>query len=272
VIQGYVGVTAVDGKHQVIVSSEAFGQAHENDLLESLVNSTKQNFKSIGKEEDVFTKAKLTADSGFHSEANMKMLSENQIDGYVADTGFRKRDPRFANYDRYKTRAKKERALRRKSKKLFSTADFFFPADLSYCFCPAGKRLYRSGGNIRKKNFTATQFKGRKTDCVPCSLRSKCLRHPERTECRQVAYFHGRSEQGKNIFSEKMRRKIDSIAGRTIYGKRLAIGEPPFAHIRSAIGSDRFSLRMKRKVNIQWKLFCIIDNLKKIHRYGAGFV
>jgi len=148
VIQGYVGVAAVDGKHQVIVSGEAFGKAQEHDLLEPMVNSTKKNFHSIGKDKDVFEKAKLTADSGFHSEANMKMLAENQIDGYVADVQFRKRDPRFKDYDLYKVRARRERAQNRKGKKLFAPADFFFPKDLSYCLCPAGKRLYRSGGNV----------------------------------------------------------------------------------------------------------------------------
>ena len=25
------------------------------------------------------------------------------------------------------------------------------------------------------------------------------------------------------------------------------------------------------KVDAQWKLFCIVHNLKKIHRYGPGF-
>jgi hypothetical protein len=66
-----------------------------------------------------------------------------------------------------------------------------------------------------------------------------------------------------------MKRKIDTIAGRTLHGMLLAIGEPPFAHIRSAIGLDRFTLRSKQKVDIQWKLFCIVHNLKKIHRYGT---
>ncbi len=271
VIQGYVGVTAVDGKHQVIVSSEAFGQAHENDLLEPMVNNAKENFTSIGKEKDVFTKAKLTADSGFHSEVNMKMLSDSHIDASVADTGFRKRDPRFAGYGRYKRRHRQDRAKLKSKRKLFSTADFNFADDFSYCVCPAGKRLNRSCKNVTIKNFTATAFKGRKSVCTLCSLRSQCLRHPERTDFRQVAYFHGRSEQGKNSFTERMRRKIDTVAGRTLYGMRLAIGEPPFAHIRSAIGLDRFSLRTKRKVNVQWNLFCIIHNLKKIHRYGVGF-
>ncbi len=69
-----------------------------------------------------------------------------------------------------------------------------------------------------------------------------------------------------------MKRKIDSAMGRMIYAMRLAIGEPPFAHIKSAIGLDRFTLRGKKKVDIQWKLFCIVHNLNKIQRYGPSFV
>ncbi|MDQ3565681.1 MAG: hypothetical protein M3436_16735, partial [Pseudomonadota bacterium] len=41
---------------------------------------------------DLFEDTKLTADAGFHTEANMKRLFEDGIDGYVADTLFRKRD------------------------------------------------------------------------------------------------------------------------------------------------------------------------------------
>jgi hypothetical protein len=67
-------------------------------------------------------------------------------------------------------------------------------------------------------------------------------------------------------------KKNDSAAGRAIYSMRLAIGEPPFGHIRSIIGLNRFTLRSRRKVNIQWKLFCIIHNLKKVHAYGMGLV
>ncbi|MFQ5780564.1 MAG: transposase, partial [Nitrospiria bacterium] len=37
---------------------------------------------------------------------------------------------------------------------------------------------------------------------------------------------------------------------------------------RSTLGLNRFSLRGKVKVNIQWLLFCITHNLGKIQRYG----
>ena len=271
VIQGYVGVTSVDGKQQVIVHAEAFGQAQEHDLLLPMVEATCENFQSIG-DENVFTDAKLTADSGFHTEKNMEKLFSNEIDAYVADTMFRKRDPRFVESGRYKERHRKEQARLQGRSGLFKTDHFIFPEDLSHCICPAGKRLYRSGKNANTKGFLSTRFKGAKRDCLPCLLRAQCLKKPDITECRQVAYFYGRTEKKKNSFTERMKQKIDSVTGRAIYGMRLAIGEPPFANIRHAIGLNRFTLRSKRKVNTQWNLFCIVHNLKKIQRYGVSYV
>lgn len=259
VIQGYDGVTTVDSKHQVIVHAEAFGQAQEHDLLKPMVDGTRENFITLG-DEDVFNESKLTADAGFHSEKNMEMLSEAKIDAYVADNQFRQRDPKFSKADRYKEK---------KSNRLFNSRDFTFADDLSFCICPAGKRLYRSGGNVKIKGRLATKFKGPKSACMPCQLRSQCLRHPERTQIRQVAYFRGKTEPGKITFTEKMKRKIDSTVGRALYNMRLAIVEPPFANICHSIGLDRFSMRGKNKVNTQWNLFCIVHNMKKIHRYGA---
>jgi transposase len=269
IIQGYNGVATVDDRRQVIVHAEAFGQPQEHGLLEPMVKGTRENFKVLNGE-DIFEKAKLAADSGFHTEQNMKLLFTEGIDAYVADGLFRKRDPRFANVDRYKERHRKERARLKVRRQLFTTEDFIFPVDLSHCICPAGKRLYRSGANVMVNNFRAFKFKGTKTACLSCRLRAKCVRHPERTPVRQVAYFVGRSEKGKSTFTEKMKRKIDSTVGRMLYGMRLAIAEPPFAHICCAIGLKRFTLRGKLKVNTQWKLFCIVHNIKKVHRYAAG--
>ena len=271
VIQGYVGVTSVDKKHQVIVGAEAFGQGQEHDLLIPMVEQTKDNFSRIGHKDDVFTDAQLTADSGYHSEYNMEYFFTEQIDGYVADKNFRKRDPRFVAYDRFKDRYRRELSKGKVIRKLFMPADFIFADDLSYCICPAGKKLYRSGGNVRVKNFRAVKFKGAKSSCIPCTLRRECLRYPDRTEIRQVAFFTGKNAQGKQRFTERMKRKIDSAIGRTIYSMRLAVGEPPFVHIRSVLGLNKFTLRTKRKVNTQWSLFCIVHNLKKIHTYGVGF-
>ena len=89
VIQGYDGVAMVDDRYQVIVHAEAFGEAQEQELLEPMMEGTRENLKAIGKQAHVFERAKLTADSGFHSENNVRMLMEEGIDAYVADHQFR---------------------------------------------------------------------------------------------------------------------------------------------------------------------------------------
>jgi hypothetical protein len=267
VIQGYDGIASVDDKHQVVVHAEAFGEAQEHDLLQPMVESTRDNLDAIDSESDVFTDAKVTADAGFHNEKNMKYLADNNIDGYVADTYFRKRDPRFNDVEKYKEQHRKALAKKRVTR-TFTVDDFRFADDKSYCICPAGKRLYRNGGNTYTNGRHSIRFKGPKMHCVPCKLRAKCLRFPDRTETRAVAYFTGRSRAKEETYTALMKKKIDSDSGRAIYSKRIGTVEPVFAHIRHAIGLDRFTLRGNTRVNIQWKLYCIVHNLLKVHRFA----
>lgn len=89
VIQGYDAVAAIDDKHQIVVHAQAYGQPQEHDLLEPMLENTSDNFKAIGTSDDILKRAKITADAGFHTEANMKMLADKNIDGYVADILFR---------------------------------------------------------------------------------------------------------------------------------------------------------------------------------------
>jgi len=264
VIQGYDGVAAVDRKHQVIVHAEAFGEPQEHDLLKPMIEGARENFQRIGAKGDVFEKTQLTADAGFHTEQNVKMLFEEHIDGYVADILFRKRDPRFKTADRHKP--KKE-----KSGEHFTPKDFIYDQATQTCICPAGNKLYRNGRNIQIRGFGFVKFRGAKINCVPCPLRDKCLRHPERTVTRQVVFFTGRTVDKAETYTQKMKKKIDTPQGRSRYSQRLAIVEPVFANICSTLGLRRFSLRGKNKVDAQWKLFCIVHNLLKIHRYGPGF-
>ena len=66
VIQGYTGVAAVDGQCQVIVEAQAHGTGSEQALLLPVVEAMRDLI-----EEDSL----LTADAGYHSEANLKALS-----------------------------------------------------------------------------------------------------------------------------------------------------------------------------------------------------
>ena len=270
VIQGYNGVAMVDSKHQIVVHAEATGES-ETSTLKPMVEGTRENFKEIGKEDDVFKETKLTADSGFHSEKNMEMVTESGIDAYIADNKFRQRDPRFANVDRFKERFKKERAKQSGTTSIYQPKDFTVGPNKDFCICPAGKRLYRNGGNVLINGMRFFKFRGAKRDCIPCGLRAKCMKNPDVAVTRQFAHFAGKTEQQTKTFTQKMREKIDSLKGKFEYARRIATVEPVFADIRSNLGLDRFSLRGKKKVNIQWRLYCTVHNLLKVHRYGFGF-
>ena len=48
-----------------------------------------------------------------------------------------------------------------------------------------------------------------------------------------------------------------------------AIVEPVFANICVQKRMNRFTLRSKRKVDVQWRLFALVHNIGKIHTFGA---
>ena len=108
---------------------------------------------------------------------------------------------------------------------------------------------------------------GRETDCQSCELRKKCLRNEE-TPARQVTLFANKTSEVKETFTSKMIKVFDSARGRFYYSRRMGTVEPVFANLRNNLGLDRFSLRGKRKVDTQGKLFCMVHNLGKIFRYG----
>ncbi|WP_235263681.1 transposase, partial [Nitrincola sp. A-D6] len=112
VIQGYNGVAAVDNKHQIIVHAHAYGAGQEQHTLEPMLMGIHRQFRQIEPDSSILRKAKITADSGFHSDANMKLIYRLGIDGYIADNQFRKRDPRFAEsvtFNKAQAQRRKER-------------------------------------------------------------------------------------------------------------------------------------------------------------------
>ena len=100
VIQGYTGVAAVDARHQIIVEAQAHGSGSEQELLVPVVKAIKN---AMDDEHSLITKTSLiTADAGYHSEANLKQLAELKVDALIADNGMRQCDERFKDQDKYK--------------------------------------------------------------------------------------------------------------------------------------------------------------------------
>lgn len=65
---------------------------------------------------------------------------------------------------------------------------------------------------------------------------------------------------------DRMRRKLMTQSGRTIYALRKTIVEPVFGQIKQAQGFRHFMLRGHHKVQGEWALVCTSHNLLKLYR------
>lgn len=254
-VQGYNGVAAVDSTHQIIVAAEAFGQGPENNLLEPMVEQIRNNLGNEWVDE-----AAITADSGFHSKATLEYCHQQQLDAYIADGNFRKRDPRFKERDRFQP---KER-----QRQHFRAEDFTYDANSGQCRCPAGKVMWCHGERERYGNHYIN-FVGYLKDCRDCPLQKQCLRQPPSTRGRQVSIKLGRAQDKEPHLINYMKDKIDSDQGRDIYSQRLGTVEPVFGNLGDTKGLDWFSLRGKYKVNGQWMLYCLVHNIEKLQHYSS---
>jgi transposase len=270
VIQGHNGIALVDSQHQVVLHAEAHGEGQETALLIAFLDSAKQSVKKAGISENIFDGAKLVADAGNHSEDNLKQLEQREIDAYVADKNFRKRDPAFATRDRHRRSLDRKHTPVLRKNKYFTPRDFKLDEKTGKLICPAGTQLYvkRRNQYYRKTGVRGTLYNGWKTKCRGCKLRAKCIRG-KRTEHRTVLITHV-GVSAEHSYTKRMINKLDSPMGRYYYSRRLGIVEPVFAHLRHAIGLHRFTLRGK-KTDIQWKLYTMVHNMRKLWRYSPGY-
>lgn len=261
VIQGYTGVAAVDSKHQIIVEAQAHGTGSEQELLVPVVTAIESQLKND---------SIVTADAGYHSEANLKALAERKVDALIADNGMRKRDERFATQTRHQTQPDPlyDKSEKDDTPKKFGPADFDYDPKAQTCVCPAGKSLYRNGSHCVINGYAVVRFQGAQRDCVPCALRDQCLCTPDKTKTRQVAFCGGKVPGAKQTYTERMKQRIDSPEGRALYGRRFAIVEPVFGNLRHNKRLNRFTLRSRIKVDAQWKLYCLVHNIEKLAHHG----
>ena len=261
VIQGYTAVVAVDERAQIIVAAQAHGSGSEQSVLLPVVESTAE----LRTDQTI-----VTADAGYHSEANLQGLYEREVPALIADGLMRRRDERLAEQGRYKALPDPlydKTAPSKPSNAKFQPSDFVYDPVARTCICPAGKKLYSTGSACSTHGRKHHKFQGAKRDCVPCHLRDKCLRYPDRTQTRQVAFFD-KNQNSPLRYTERMKWAIDSARGRKLYGRRIAIVEPVFANLRHNKRLDRFTLRTQPKVNTQWHLYCLVHNIEKLAHHG----
>lgn len=260
-IQGYNGIAINDDKHQIILQAQTWGSVGEQQTLKPAIEQLHHQLEKLGTP-NAFETAKFTADSGFHSEANLEYMATTGLDSYIADTQFRSRNPLFNTSETYHTEQEKRRLKRSKGRpRLFTRESFHFDPITNTCVCPAGNPLWRQG-TIITDGKSYSRFTGYLKDCRVCPLQKQCMRKSPKSTGRQVQFL---TDKVQSIsYSNRMKIKIDSPIGRRQYSKRLGAIEPVFGNITINKGMNKFTLRGQDKVNTQWKMYCLVHNIEKL--------
>jgi len=111
--------------------------------------------------------------------------------------------------------------------------------------------------------FSEANVKGLESREIEAFVAVEKLKHGERPPP-----VRGRPPKNLSV-KDRMRRKLLTQRGRTVYAKRKAVVEPVFGQIKQGRGLRQFLLRGLNKVEAEWELWCLTHNLLKLHRFGV---
>ena len=256
-IQGYNGQALVDSKDQVIIHAEAFGEAQDLHLIPPVLEGAKENMRAIGYGEDYFKGKTFTADSNYHSPSNLGKCEQEGLDAYIPDKRFRRRDPRF----------EREHKQRQRRTDRLTIAEFEHDEGRDEYRCPGGRVFRLEVKETVNDGVIYRRYSNDGEGCKGCEFKARCVKGNKAK--RSTVMVPIGSVPGR--LTKSMAAMIDSEKGRRIYHRRIAIAEPVFANIRVRKVMNRFTLRGKIKVNIQWLLYCMVHNIGKLLTRGPKY-
>lgn len=269
-IQGYNGVATVDKKHQIIIDGQVFGEGQEHHTLRPVLERIKKRYQALGMSENIYqTQTVVTADTGFANEANNRYLHDNQINAYIPDNQFRRRDPKFREQKQKYGKRHQDKKVRKKY--IIPASEFQFDPTSNTCVCPAGNIISFRGVRESREGIKTAYFEGKLLQCRHCDKKHACMHNPASADHRKGAgrqvSFSIDSHRSPS-YTDWMKHRVDSDKGKLIYSHRMSVVEPVFGNIGINKKLNRFSLRGKDKVQGQWYLYCLIHNIEKLHHYG----
>jgi len=254
-VQGYNAIAVSDQKNQVIVSAEAYGTANEGEHLPEMLDSLVENLDTAGFVPDEKKEPTVLGDANYFSEGNLNACEVRGFEAIIPDVQEKRRTDAEGN-------------------KKYDLNDFTYNADKKKCICPQGKDMEYKG-TTKLRGGEADIYQASLTDCKACPNFSQCSwskkGQNEISQGRKLLIPEGKEAGGTGNQCDKMREKLATEEYQARYAQRIQIVEPVFANIRYCKGLNRFTLRGKRKVNGQWRLYCIVHNLGKcVNGYNEG--
>lgn len=209
----------------VLVGAYVSTNASDKEQLMPLITQVEQN---TGDRVEA-----ILADSGYSSYANYEWLEEQKKTAYIPDQEYERRDKLKAQpYDK---------------------SNFIYNAEADNYLCPQGKDLIFSGiifSRTRKQKLRL--YKG--TQCTICPVKMDCTS----ASARQI------NQDLREPLRERVRNLLDSQEGKKIYRKRMSIIEPIWGNIKFNKLITMFHLRGLAKVNGEWMLIAIANNIQKL--------
>lgn len=180
----------------------------------------------------------ITADAGYGSEENYTLLEGKKVKAYI----------KYNLFDRQQNTNNQDP---------FSTDKLFYNAQVDCFICPMGQQMNFIGESKRKTStgFEQTSRKYQAQNCGHCPLNGTC----NKMEGNRIVQVNERLERQRKQAYEL----LNSEEGIKRRKKRCYDVEPVFANIKSNHGFKRFMLRGKHKVEIEFGLLAIAQNIRK---------
>lgn len=181
------------------------------------------------------------ADSGYGSEENYRFMAEAGIDAYIKYNRFH-----LEQRPRYKPNP-------------FHHDNFHYNAVEDYYVCPMGQHMTRVGTTHSKtaSGYCSENARYRAQNCKGCPLR--CLCYKAKGDRRTIEVNHRLNE-----YKRKARELLTSEEGLRHRGRRSIEPEAVFGQMKFNMAYRRFRHFGKDKVTMDFALFAIAFNIKKM--------
>ena len=182
----------------------------------------------------------IVTDAGYGSEENLQYAEDKAIEGYIKYPGF-----------------DKQQSAKYQHKNPFAPNSLYYNKEKDCFYCPMGQAMYCIGTykNQTSTGFEQTIHKYQAQNCNGCPLRGVC----HQSKHNRVIEVNHNLIRLRTITKEK----LNTEQGIQKRKQRCYDVEPVFGNIKNNYKFNRFMLRGNKKVNIEFGLLAIAQNLRK---------
>ena len=220
-------------ENQFITDFALFHNPNDTGTMKPFLDSFYNRYGRFAKE--------VCADSGYGSEENYSFMESHDMEAYVKYNYFHKEQKRAFKQD------------------IFRIENLYYNPDGDYFVCPMGQHMERVGTrhNKTEREYRTVNAVYRAHRCDGCPLRWGCYKR--KTGNREIEVNHQLME-----YKRKARERLTSEKGLEHRSKRPIEPEAVFGQMKYNMGYKRFRHFGKDKVNMDFALFAIAFNIKKM--------